>query len=378
MFTRSIRFAHLVPTTAALLGSASILVAGPLAPPAGAVTSTMKTLAEVEPRTAINVTNTPGNATNMFVISQPGSYYLTADLIVTAGKSGILVQTSNVTIDLNGYAIRGGTGSVSGIVGTGVSRVSIRNGSISASGLSTGSGISLTPPNTFPQGIILQDLVISQFTVDGIEIGSGSITNCIVERCGSDGASLTSISAESTISRCVFNNNSGFGMNMYNGTVTETSASNNTSTGISVSTGTVLGCTATGNSTGISIEAGVVSNCSAQNNTSIGIRTNGNGLIKGNCVSADALALNTIGIRVQNTSGARLEGNVITRMSTGISCGTANNLIIANAFRGCTNAVSLVANNRLAPLVSATSSPAITGNSGGGLGTTDPTANLIY
>ncbi|MCC6970990.1 MAG: hypothetical protein IT434_12295 [Phycisphaerales bacterium] len=59
----------------------SRVTAGPLDPPAGAVSSTYKTLAEVEPRIAINATNTPGDGANKYVISLPGSYYLTADIV---------------------------------------------------------------------------------------------------------------------------------------------------------------------------------------------------------------------------------------------------------------------------------------------------------
>jgi len=48
--------------------------AGDLNPPAGAVSGTMKTLVDVEPRIAINATNTPGDADSLFRIAQRGSY----------------------------------------------------------------------------------------------------------------------------------------------------------------------------------------------------------------------------------------------------------------------------------------------------------------
>lgn len=41
------------------------------------------------------------------VISQPGSYKLAANLLVPAGVDGIVVSASDVSIDLNGYAITG-------------------------------------------------------------------------------------------------------------------------------------------------------------------------------------------------------------------------------------------------------------------------------
>ena len=40
-------------------------------------------------------------------INAPGSYKLTSNLVVPAGVDGILVTTSNVTIDLNGFSITG-------------------------------------------------------------------------------------------------------------------------------------------------------------------------------------------------------------------------------------------------------------------------------
>ena len=51
-----------------------------LDPPVGPITSTFKTLTEVEPRIAINATNTPGDADSIYIISQPGSYYMTGNI----------------------------------------------------------------------------------------------------------------------------------------------------------------------------------------------------------------------------------------------------------------------------------------------------------
>src|SRR5690606_34458615 len=86
---------------------ASLAKGGPLNPPAGPITPTHKPLGELEPRTALSEANTPGDASAVFVISQPGSYYLTADLVVPANRTAIRIDASDVTIDLNGFAIRG-------------------------------------------------------------------------------------------------------------------------------------------------------------------------------------------------------------------------------------------------------------------------------
>lgn len=357
-----------------LAAVSTVAMAGPLNPPMGPITATMKTLAEVEPRTAINSTNTPGDTTAMFIISQPGSYYLTGDVNAAASKSGIVVLASNVTIDLNGFTIKGVTGSLYGVSGSSLQRVTVRNGRI----VSMNTGVSILPPtNTHQQAITLEDLVISQSTGYGVYIGGGSLRDCQIERSGGIGAFLTA-STDSVVEDCVFFDNGDDGLNMHSGTVRSVSSSSNAGTGISVTTGTVVGSTSIGNIEGIMLEAGVVTDSTVQDNRDVGIRTNGNSLISNNSISNNTLIDQSIGIRVQNTSGARIEGNTITRMYTGINMMTGNNLAISNSFRGCTHAFNVAANNRIGTLVTATASPMFIGNVGGGLGTTDPYANIIH
>ena len=42
-----------------------------------------------------------------FTITQPGSYKLIGNLVVPANTSGILIQSNDVTLDLNGFSITG-------------------------------------------------------------------------------------------------------------------------------------------------------------------------------------------------------------------------------------------------------------------------------
>src|SRR5262245_16199985 len=91
-----------------LVAAAVVLVAwlspvGDLAPPAGPVAPTMKPLSHVEPRTPITTATTPGDSDALFVISTPGSYYLTGNVAGALGKHGIEVTAPNVTIDLSGF-----------------------------------------------------------------------------------------------------------------------------------------------------------------------------------------------------------------------------------------------------------------------------------
>lgn len=84
----------------------------PLNPPA----PTMKKLDELEPRTNLQATPAPAgvdtsNASFHYVINQPGSYYLSANLAVTKAH-GIQINAAGVTLDLNGFEIARESGTI--------------------------------------------------------------------------------------------------------------------------------------------------------------------------------------------------------------------------------------------------------------------------
>lgn len=369
--TRISRFAPFV--AAAMIAAAGLALAGPLNPPAGPVTSTMKTMAEVEPRTAINATNTPGDASRVFTISQPGSYYLTSNVTVPSGKSGINITVPNVTIDMNGFSIIGAAGSNHGLI-TSQSRVTVRNGRVVSMG---GEGVLFGISANYHQDIVVENLVVTDCGATGISIGSGTIRNCIANRNGLIGIDVIS-DMDSIVENCAANDNANSGIKVRVGTVRGCSASNNATRGFSLTTGTITQCTAVGNGIGFECGATTITDSVARNNP-IGIVAATNSIVRGNNVSQTTVAADTIGIYVPlGSSGALIEGNMIQRMATAISCQGTNNLVIRNSFRGCTTAINAVAGNRVGLLISGTSSPAINGNSGGGLGTTDPNANILY
>ncbi|MBS0657741.1 MAG: hypothetical protein JSR82_05770 [Verrucomicrobia bacterium] len=60
-----------------------------------------------EPRVAVSALNCPGDAQHAFIVRRPGSYYLAENLTVQAGQHGILIAADDVSLDLNGFALRG-------------------------------------------------------------------------------------------------------------------------------------------------------------------------------------------------------------------------------------------------------------------------------
>jgi hypothetical protein len=81
---------------ATVAAAGTVFAQGSLTPP-GAPAPILRTLTQVEPRTAI--TNIP------YTISQPGSYYLATNLV--SASSGVTIATNGVTLDLMGFALAG-------------------------------------------------------------------------------------------------------------------------------------------------------------------------------------------------------------------------------------------------------------------------------
>ena len=82
--------------------------AGPLDPPVGPVAPSYKTLDQVRPGTPID--------TIPYLITQPGTYFLTGNFSHAGPGSAIIVEAPDVTIDLGGFSLTG-PGPDSGING---------------------------------------------------------------------------------------------------------------------------------------------------------------------------------------------------------------------------------------------------------------------
>lgn len=354
---------------------------GPLNPPSGAVVSTNKTLAEVEPRIAINSTNTPGDTNSSFRITQPGSYYLTGNITGESGKYGIEISSTGVTIDLNGFELRGVPGSFDGIsnVGFSIERTSVRNGTVREWG---GSGIRLNS-NSFSGS--LESIIATQNGNTGIAVGNAYT----VSRCSSYLNTGDGFSTPTTTSflQCVSRNNSGSGFSVNIGcTLSHCSAVENAGNGFqSFFQGNAFShCVASANTNGFMLASEThITNCNARANTADGIRaTSGCVIIANNCAGngagtgGDGASIHVTG------SDNRIEGNNCITSDRGIDIDAAGNIILKNTCSGNTTNWDIAAGNHYGPIIdrTAVAAPAaVNGNSATeALGSTHPNANFSY
>jgi hypothetical protein len=259
--------------TLAFVMSHTAFSQGSLTPP-GAPAPTMKSLDQVEARTIVNATNTPGDSSNVFVISQPGSYYLTGNVAGVASKNGIRINASGVTLDLNGFALNGISTSFAGIFcGGGVTRVTVLNGTIAGwpldgvdAGLSinarfekllmSGNGNAATRAGLRTgQAAIVRDCVASSGTGHGFRVGDA----CVLDSCSAytNTGSGFALSNNDNVTGCVAQSNGAHG---FDGThacaLTNCTSDSNTGNGYNL---TGEGC--------------ILEKCAARLNTGMGINT---------------------------------------------------------------------------------------------------------
>ena len=289
--------------------------------PSGAPAPTMKTLAQVEPRTPI--TNTSGP----YTISVPGSYYLTTNLTGASGNFGVTIATNGVTLDLNGFVLQGVSASYDGVrVNGNCTNITVRNGTI------TGWGWDGVDGNSFgtPYNLILEHLTVSNSGQEGITTGPGGI----VRDCCSMGNIQSGILCfGGLVSGCVARDNGDYGVKVTNGVVQACQVWNNASAGIVASYSTVSGCYV-GSSGFYGIWA----------------YDNGCQIIGNNCVA------NGTGIYAQSSNN-RIEDNHVTGSSTTgirvLNSSYTNNIVVKNTVIGnVANNYNIPTNQIVGPLIS--------------------------
>ena len=399
-----------IAAAAAFLLPLSAFSQGSLTPP-GPPAPTMKKLDELEPRTNLQATPVPAgvdtsNADYHFIINQPGSYYLSANIAVTK-SNGVKINAEGVTLDLNGFQISGPSVAGSGIEISPTSyRATVRNGTIKGFlfgvlGLASASA--------------LRDLAVSGCTSYGIIVGAGAILESCRAHNNSGNAGIET-GAGSTLTNCTaIGNTAGYGISTASGCVLTNCAavSNTVVYGISVFAGcSLINCSASFNTgtgassaginagfgstltqcsayfngssatpssftgMGFSLTSGcTISHCTAQSNTGDGIKAASDCLVRENDCLFNAAGIHSTG------SNNRIEGNNVGGNSSGIKVEGAGNLIIKNSASDNSIDYAIAASNRYGPIVdiSAAGAPAVSGKSAADTTmTTHPWANFSY
>ena len=318
--------AGLIPSS---FGQGSLTPPGPPAP-------TMKTLDQLDAKLEkrIDLLTVAGDGTANHVITQPGSYYLSANLNGSSGKAGVRVDTGDVTIDLNGFSLQGGSFSGDGVEIIGGSKnVRVTNGSVR--GWNVG----------------IRSNSIGNHTFDHLRLS------------GNRGAGLVAGGTGNIISNCVANANTGVGLQLGdNGMITESTATANSGGGI------------------VSGSGSRVIRCTAANNAAHGIRVSSRCLVLENNSRE-----NTVNGIFVDGSDNRIEGNTCSGNGNGFRITGTSNLIIKNsastnplndAAANGTNYV-ISAGNHIGKIVIPPSNSSAT-NTGLGADSANPWANFSF
>ncbi len=348
----------------------------------------MKTLDEVEPRTAVTAATTPGDAVSTFMIRQPGSYYLTSNVVGTPGRHGIGIAANDVTLDLSGFSVVGtGSGASSGIrVLTTATGLNVRGGTVRGW---PGGGVAAASAN-----MLAERLQLSANTgAVGLAVGNGSLVRDCIATGNGTGFSL---SDRTQIIDCMATENSDMGIRATSFvSVLDCTASRNTIGGIFVDSGcsvvrcgttrhlpngfgiktgascSVIDCTSVANGLdGIRVEAGSsVRGCTVASNESRGIWA-----VNGNChIRANTCRGNSGGIVVDGThdEGNRIEDNsCFANTGAGYIINSQHNVVVANTASGNTGDFRIVPGNAAGPVIDL--------RAGGSLASVSNWANLIH
>jgi Right handed beta helix region len=338
----------------------------------------MKTLAQIEPRTPIS--SLP------FTIQASGSYYLTTNLTGAAGDDGVIIDASDVTLDLAGFTLSGLTGALDGIrVLNSHANLVIRNGTlthwtsgIDAQGASNSHFESLRLSQNTGQGLwggpasavtdcasysnqgtgisVDQDCQLTHCSgssngMHGIFADSGSqlfacaasgnlgngvvlgsrciITACLAANNGESGivaADSLHISDSQAASNGLLGISAGTDAAFYG-----CSVSGNMDTGIAATqSAQVLDCKAVANARGIAVQSGsMIRGCAALANSGDGIQVDSACTVVGNTATANFLARDAAGIHASGPDNIIRENSMLSN-DMGLVVDVAGNFIVKN------------------------------------------------
>jgi len=356
---------------------------GNLAPP-GAPAPTMKTLEEINDAICAIPTDIPQEKTyletcliasnNCYVVSSPGSYYLTSSLL-TGGIPGspytIEIRSGDVDLDLNGFRVAGscdgnGTTGCAIFINTpneATGCIYIHDGTLG--------GESVVPHGIYVSSsqarIILKNLVLLGFKIDGVyavdgvivhdsqavenglgfSLGANSILRGCIAKDNDSGAIL--VHSGSVVDHCIATGNGG-GIVAYDGSVVSDCSviqnySANSGAGISVGEGSlVVRCTVCDNANtnsssyfnGINAQSrSTVKDCVVEGNDGYGIEVDSDSLVAGNLCSGNGANNGLAGILVTGHD-CRVEGNNCTDNGYGVKVDGNGNFIVKNTASGNT------------------------------------------
>jgi parallel beta-helix repeat protein len=308
---------------------------GPLTPP-GTPAPTMKSLDQIEARTPIS--SLP------FVISAPGSYYLTKNLSVSTGTNAIEISANEVTLDLNGFTL---SSTASPAVGTAIfltnangnSDVTIRNGFIQGGVTYSGGSYS---GNGFFRGIFYIGSAPFNVRVTGVSVSgcaaygirlndsaSSIVESCTVQSCGNSGIYANTVS-RCTVYQC--------GIAAIHAVIASDCYGYSTDGGTGIATTTANNCYGQSTGSGTGLSATIANNC-------YGISGTGFGISASNAVNCYGSTSGGAGFAGLNAT----TGGQIASFSRGVSLGAATGLIagIANTCTGSsTSGTAIVAGHQ--------------------------------